>query len=115
MEEIKLYKIHVFPYSKREGTRAADFEGQIAQDIKEKRTKKIIELSNNIQREYNKSYIGKKVKVLIEEKEGEYFKGHTSNYMYVLAKKMEENIQNKMVEIVIEDIQNEILVGSIIS
>lgn len=53
--------------------------------------------------------------MLIEEKEGEYFKGHTSNYMYVLAKKMEENIQNKIVEIVIEDIQNESLAGSIIS
>lgn len=52
------------------------------------------------------------MKVLIEEKEGEYFKGHTSNYMYVFVKSLKENIQNKIVDVIIENTQEEILVGS---
>lgn len=53
------------------------------------------------------------MKVLIEEKEGEYFKGHTNNYMYVLTKSFGENIENKIVDIVIEHKHNENLLGRI--
>ena len=44
LKELKLYKIHVFPYSVREGTRAEKFENQIPPEIKEKRSKEILEL-----------------------------------------------------------------------
>lgn len=53
------------------------------------------------------------MKVLIEEKEGEYFKGHTSNYIYVLVKDTEEDIENKIVEILVEDVKNDMLIGSV--
>lgn len=97
LKEIKLYKIHVFPYSKREGTRAAGFENQVNPEIKEKRSKLLIELSNMIGEEYNKSYIGKEVEVLVEEKENEYFKGHTKNYMQVLINDSKEDLKNKLI------------------
>lgn len=108
-----MYKIHVFPYSKRENTKAATFKEQVVPEVKEKRAKKVIELSEKIQKEYNKSYIGKNVKVLVEEKEGEYYKGHTKNYIYVLIKDVKEDIENKIVEIIVEDARNEWLIGSV--
>lgn len=103
----------MFPYSKREGTKATDFEGQVAPEIKEKRAKKVTDLSNKLQEEYNKSYIGKKVRVLVEEKEEVCFKGHTGNYIYVLIKNIEEDIENKIVEVIVEDARKEALIGNV--
>ena len=73
---------------------------QIDGNIKEERSKKLIELSNRNQEEYNKEYIGKKVEVLFEEKEGEFYKGHTQNYI-VVKYKTDEHLENiiKAVEI----------------
>lgn len=102
LQEIKLYKIHVFPYSKREGTKAAGFENQISPQTKEKRSKILLELSDKTGEEYNKNYIGKKVEVLVEEKDGEFFKGHTKNYMQVLIKDDGIDLRNRLVEVKIQ-------------
>ena len=100
LNEIKFYKMHVFPYSPRRGTVAEKMPNQIDGNIKEERSKKLIELSNRNQEEYNKEYIGKKVEVLFEEKEGEFYKGHTQNYI-VVKYKTDEHLENiiKAVEI----------------
>ena len=98
LKEIKFYKMHVFKYSPRKGTVAAKMKEQIDGNIKEERSKKLIEMSNKNEAEYNNTYIGKKVKVLFEEREGEYMKGHTTNYIMV-KEKTEENLENKIVEV----------------
>ena len=54
LKRIKLYKIHVFKYSPRQGTKAAVMENQIDGNIKEERSKKLIEMSNKNEAEYNK-------------------------------------------------------------
>ena len=86
LKEIKFYKMHVFPYSKRKGTRAAEMKDQVDGNIKEQRSRILITLSNENQKEYNVSLIGKKVEVLFEDKDGEYYKGHTQNYILVKYK-----------------------------
>ena len=73
LKEIKFYKIHTFKYSKRAGTKAEKFPDQVEPEIKEIRSKKVLALSNSMQEEYNKSYIGKTVDVLIEEKDRRIF------------------------------------------
>ena len=93
LREVKFYKMHIFKYSKREGTKAAVMPNQIDGKIKEERSQRLIELSNQNQRKYNEQYIGKEVEVLFEEREGKYFKGHTSNYMLVKYK-TDENLEN---------------------
>ena len=105
LKEIKFYKMHVFPYSKRKGTRAAEMENQVDGNIKEKRSKILIDLSNKNQKEYNLSLIGKKVEVLFEDKDEDYYKGHTQNYILVKYK-TDEILDNVMreVEIVNADI-----------
>ena len=98
LDEIKFYKMHVFKYSPRKGTVAAKMKEQIDGNIKEERSKKLIEMSNKNEAEYNNTYIGKKVKVLFEEREGEYMKGHTTNYIMIKFK-TDENLENKIVEV----------------
>ena len=94
LKNAKLYKMHVFQYSPRKGTRAAQMPNQVDGNIKEARSKKLIELSNENQLSYNKSLIGQTVQVLFEDKEVEngkiYYKGHTQNYILVKCETNEE-------------------------
>lgn len=114
LKEIGFYKMHIFKYSPRKGTVAEKLPNQVDGNIKEERSRKLIELSNNMQNEKNSHYIGKTVKVLFEEYENEYYKGHTTNYMVVKVKTKEQEgfIDNiKDVEITENDTQTEELIG----
>ena len=104
LDEIKFYKMHIFKYSQRKGTKAAVMPNQIPGDIKELRSRRLIELSNKNEFEINQKYIGKKVEVLFEEEKEGIFKGHTANYILVYCKDEEENLSNKIQEV--ECIQN---------
>lgn len=96
LKRIKLYKIHVFKYSIREGTKAAVMENQIDGNIKEERSNKLLELSDKYEEEFNNACVGKILRVLFEEQDGEYLKGHTANYRVVKVKasKLENEIAN---------------------
>ncbi len=83
LKEMNFYKMHVFPYSQRKGTKAAIMDNQISTEIKEKRVKELIELSDKNERKILNSYIKKEIEVLFEQVEGEYIKGHTTNYIEV--------------------------------
>ena len=114
LKEIGFYKMHIFKYSPRKGTVAEKLPNQVDGNIKEERSKKLIELSNNMQNEKNSQYIGKTVKVLFEEHENGYYKGHTTNYMVVKVKEKEQDgfIDNiKDIEIIGNDTQTEELIG----
>ena len=93
LKKINFYKMHIFPYSPRKGTIAANMPNQIDGNIKEKRSKKLIELSNINQKKYNELYIGKEVEVLFEDREKEFYKGHTQNYILVKYK-TDEDLEN---------------------
>ena len=97
LEKIKFYKMHIFKYSPRKGTKATTMQNQIQGDIKEERSKKLLELSDKNQYEYNKQYIGKEVEVLFEEQDGEYIKGHTTNYIEVYSSRVQK--ANSIVQI----------------
>ena len=107
LKQAKLYKMHVFQYSPRKGTRAAVMPNQIDGNIKEARSKKLIELSNENQKMYNQQLVGQEVEVLFEDKEVEdgitYFRGHTQNYVLVKYK-TDENLENTLKLIKISDI-----------
>lgn len=114
LKEIEFYKMHIFKYSPRKGTVAEKLPNQVDGNIKEERSKKLIELSNNMQNEKNSQYIGKTVKVLFEEYENGYYKGHTTNYMVVKVPEKEQDgfIDNiKDIEITENDAQTEELIG----
>ena len=108
LKKIAFYKMHVFPYSPRKGTKAAEMPEQIDGNTKEKRSKKLIELSNEKQLEYNEKYIGKEIQVLWEEREGEYLKGHSENYILVKYKTM-ENLENTLSTVTIKKADTEFI------
>ena len=89
-EEIEFSKIHVFPYSLREGTAAASMPEQVPENIKKDRVKKLMTLSENLEKKYYDKFRGKKVDVLVEECDNGISFGHTSNYLYV---QIEENLE----------------------
>lgn len=114
LKEIKFYKMHIFKYSRRKGTKADLMNKQVPSQIQEQRSKLLLQLSDINQEEYNKKYIGKILEVLIEEKEGEYIKGHTENYLLVKAKSQEiEKYHNQLVEIKVLGNNKEELMGKI--
>lgn len=91
-KEIKFGKIHVFPYSKRDGTVAAKMKSIVTDTEKKERTHKMITLSNKLENEYYNKFIDKTLSVLIEEVFDKYCTGHTDNYIKVIInKKLEHN------------------------
>ena len=84
--DIKFSKIHVFPYSVREGTLASTMP-QVDVTVKKERVKKLIALSKRLEKEYFQKFLGKKLDVLIEECHNGISMGHTSNYLYVTIDK----------------------------
>ena len=110
LKEIKFYKMHIFKYSPRKGTKAAVMPNQINGDIKEERSKKLIELSDRNEIEYNKSYIGKNVEVLFEEEKDGMYKGHTQNYIMVYCQS-KENFDNKIIDVVCEKAEKEHIIA----
>ena len=113
LKDIAFYKMHVFKYSKRDGTVAAKIPNQVNGNIAEKRSQKLIELSDYNMRKYNEKYIGKEVEVLFEEKQGEYWVGHTTNYMVVKVKS-NEDLENRKKKVKILKNKGEDLKGNII-
>ena len=82
-KKLNFAKIHVFPYSVREGTVAAKMPNQVDGTTKKERVKKLISLSNKLEKDYYQKFVGQKVKVLIEEVKDNVSIGHTSNYLKV--------------------------------
>ena len=113
LKEINFYKMHVFKYSPRHGTKAEKMPNQIDGNIKEERSKKLIELSDKNEINQNKRYINKNLDVLIEEFEEGYYKGHTTNYIMVKIQENTNNLQNKIVTVKIIDNEGIDLIGKI--
>ncbi len=80
-KNIKFAKIHVFPYSDRNGTVASRMTNKVPRNIIKERTRKLIELSNELEKEYFEKFINTEVEVLIEEYIDGYYYGFTDNYI----------------------------------
>ncbi len=114
LEKIKFYKMHIFKYSPKKGTKAEKMDNQVDGNIKEQRSQKLIELSDKNEIEYNKNLLNKKISVLFEEQDNEgYYKGHTSNYILVKVK-TNEDLQNKIKTVLINKAEGKDLIGEIV-
>lgn len=84
---IAFAQIHVFKYSRRQGTMADAMTGQVDETIKNQRSEKLIGIEKELEREYQKYFIGKKEEVLLEEVqliEGrEYVVGYNERYVRI--------------------------------
>ena len=87
IKELGFSKVHVFPYSDREGTVASKMLCKVDPTEKKKRVDDLLKLSNELQEEFNNKYIGKELEVLFEEYKDGYSLGHTANYIKVKVEK----------------------------
>lgn len=99
VKKVKFSELHVFKYSKRDGTVAAKMENQIPERVKSLRSDDLIAVGEELAINYRESFIGKKVSVLFEEEislDGEnYWTGHTKEYIKVFLK-ADEDLSGKI-------------------
>ena len=111
-KKIGFSKIHVFPFSKREGTKAAGMIDQLDNAVKKQRARKLIEIDEELQRNYNEKFVGSVVNVLIEEIEDGRSIGHTENFLKVIVNGELES--NKCYDVLITDVDVTFVSGKVI-
>lgn len=89
-QEIGFSKIHVFPYSLRNNTKAAQME-QVDGNVKKERARRLLDLSRQLEKKYMTQFIGKDLSVLTENHKNEYTYGHTGNYLQIKIKGIYES------------------------
>ena len=111
LRKVKFSKIHVFPYSRRKGTKADLMDNQIDEQTKHKRVKEVLKLSEELEIEYMNKFINTNVLVLIEKFENGIISGHTENYIPVKANGVESDI-NELLMIHIDKMEYPYLIGN---
>lgn len=110
-------RIHVFQYSPRKGTPAADYSDQVSGPIKQVRSKEFIELGKDMSKDFNEKHVGQVMKVLFEEKAKDimgYIEGYTTNYIRVKAQGDIESYEGKIVGVKILSADENCALGEIV-
>lgn len=103
LSQIRFYEMHIFKYSKREGTRAAAEKNQVPEPVKAARSARLLALAEEMSKEYRDAWIGKETEVLLEEgfsfQGEEYFMGFTAEYVKAAVKRktVDGNPENRFV------------------
>ena len=101
--DINFSKLHVFPYSVRKGTKAELMNNQINENVKNDRVKKLMELSKNLELNYMKKFVNKKITFIPEIYKDGYLIGHTGNYLLIKTIG-NKNMINMDLEVIIKEI-----------
>lgn len=115
LSEIKLSKMHIFKYSPRKGTKAAEMMLQVDGNIKEQRSEALITLAEKLENEFMNKFIGRTMNVLYEEESKDlnnHYVGYTPNYIKVITKS-DENLQGKIVETRLKEVDKGYILGEI--
>ena len=105
--------MHIFPYSRRPGTPADKMPGQNGNAVKEQRSRDAIAVAEEMKKQFLQNMVGDTVQVLFEETDGNYYTGHTTNYVKVYAKG--ENLHNCLASVRLEGLHAEGLAGTCVS
>lgn len=113
LEKVHFYEMHIFKYSKRQGTRAAAMENQVDDNVKTERSGRLMRLEQRMSQEYRLSFVGEDAEVLYEEakKFGEalYQVGHTVRYIKV-GRKIQGDFKNRILtETITGTLQDDIM------
>ena len=106
LEKVNFYETHIFKYSRRQGTKAAEMKDQVPEPVKTERSNQLIALGKVNKKAFEDRLIGQKVEVLMEEeiqRDSETWQiGHTREYVKV-GRKTEENLANQLINVEIEN------------
>ena len=110
LQELKLYETHIFKYSPRNGTKAAEMPDQVDPSVKSHRSELLIKLNEKNKKDFEMLYLGQNADVLIETWENGYSVGHTKNYVKT-GIKTEENLVNQVVACKISGISKDFVIA----
>ena len=110
-KKIGFAKIHVFPFSLRNGTKAEELPNHLSNEEKKKRSRKLLEVSKELENNYFSKFIGKSESALIEQYKDGYSYGHTGNFLNVMIEGKLEH--NKFYDVLITDISYPYCIGKI--
>ena len=110
-QKVGFSKIHVFPYSRRKGTKADLMDNQVDEIVKKQRVKRLMEVSSELEKKYLDSFINKKVNVLVEKTMDNKSVGHTENYLKVEINK--EIDKNTIISVIIKKKVDNYLEGEV--
>ena len=106
LEKVNFYETHIFKYSRRQGTKAAEMKDQVPEPVKTERSNQLIALGKVNKKAFEDRLIGQTVEVLMEEeiqRDSETWQiGHTREYVKV-GRKTEENLANQLINVEIEN------------
>ena len=114
VEEIGFEKLHVFPYSVREGTKAANMPGHLPKAVKEERAAQMLQFGEKLRQQFFRSCVGKKERVLLEStrKNGCLF-GYTANYLPVLLQS-DDALCGDLIDVIITGVTREAVLAEAI-
>ena len=110
--ECELGKVHVFPYSRRQGTRAASMPGQLSQAEKAARSQQAIRVCRALEQKDLEARVGQTYDVLFEQQEDGWFTGHIPEYCLVKARG--EDLHNRVLPVKITGFEEETLIGEVL-
>ena len=114
VKKIAFARMHVFPYSRREGTVANSMPGQLPNHVKSKRTAELITVGAELEKAYLAEYMGRECEVLLEEKEDGLMSGYTDTYARVGVKGADESMAGCIVKVRITETLQDRLTGELI-
>ncbi len=112
IKKVGFTKLHVFPYSDRDGTVASKMKNKVDGNIKKQRVKKLLEISKELEIDYMSKFVGKKCIFIPEVYEDGYLIGHTGNYLLIKAKGNKEDL-SKEVEVIAKKIEYPYLISEV--
>lgn len=112
IEEMPICYLHVFPYSRREGTKAATMNGQVPETVKTERVRRLKALDREKREAFGRRYIGKRLTILPEGKvdRNGMMKGFSENYLPVYLP-FDKRLENNLLEVTIRGMENGRLIG----
>lgn len=114
LESLPIYYLHVFPFSARPGTKAAEMDGKIPEMEKKERVRLLRNLDVVKRQTFYRRFIGNTMGIIPEGKmyKGKYMRGYTDNYLPVYSPH-EKKLENHFIEVTIDEIKDGLLIGSI--
>ena len=112
IKEIEFSELHVFPYSKRSGTKAAKMDGHLNGIIKSFRVNQLLDLNVELATEFIKKSKNTNLSVIFEKSDDKFTYGHSDTYIYIKVNK-NETLHNQIVDVSIKSIKYRDTLGSV--
>lgn len=111
--QIGFSRMHIFPYSPRRGTPAAEYPYQVPADVKKERSGQMLTLGKETLASYNSRYLGKTLEVLVEQSSGGNWSGYTDTYIKVYIKNSQD-LANRLVLVKLLELKADGLKGELV-